>query len=221
VSRSALAAWAVLLVSTAAAAALLVTSTTTSIGDDRIVVGNGTGSYRDSETTVVRWRAWGAIAVAALGAGAWAVLLTRSSSSARRASVAAAAVIVFGGVSFAAGVPTIFDDPFEGQPRFNSPAELKTSLDRNGLPCAGDRALEARPWFDALLSCGVETEADIRDGADDLIVGVFGTNDERRSWTEHNDHADVYAVLGPTWVVTCEFQATCAQIQAAVGGFNY
>jgi hypothetical protein len=69
--------------------------------------------------------------------------------------------------------------------------------------------------------CRQPNPADIRDGHDEVLVAIFAGGSARDRWTSgvHND--DVYAVIGPKWVATCEFQATCARIQASIGGRNY
>ena len=222
-SRRQLGAWGALACAVVVSAVLLSVATTTT-RDSRRAVGNGIGNYTAVSTTRDDRLAAGAWVALAGGLVAWASILGRSSSPTRRvpAAVAAAGIAATGWWLVIA--PLASGDGFSDSERYASVGAVVDALRAEGIPCA--EVVDALPaetdgLFEERAACRQPTAAAIRDGHDDVIIEMFASDSERTRWTESVDHDDVFAVIGPEWLTTCEFQATCARIQAAIGGRNY
>jgi hypothetical protein len=222
-TRSRIAAWLILGCAAVLSIALMSQATTTT-RETRRAVGNGVGRYVDVTTTrdtPIAVAAWLALAA---GFGAWAWILRRSGGGVTRVPlvIAAAGVVVTGYLWVAS--PLLAGDGFSDSERYENAGAVIGALRPSGMPCAEMAAAPAGRTAGLFVErevCRQPNAADIRDGHDDVLIAIFSSGSARARWTAAVDHDDVYAVVGPRWVTTCEFQATCARIQASIGGRNY
>ena len=213
-----------------AVCAILISAASTTTRESRRAVGNGVGRYVDVTTstdTMISAVAW---LVLAAGTGAW-VWLVRASvepaqpSTARRRipALVGSAVVVLTGYLWVAA-PLLAGDGFEDSERYESVHAVVRALGSSGMPCAEVAEAPANgttALFAAARVCRQPNPADIRDGHDEVVVAIFAGGSPRNEWTDRVGNDDVYAVIGPRWIARCEFQATCARIQASIGGRNY
>jgi hypothetical protein len=197
---------------------------TTTTREDRRAVGNGVGRYVDVTTTSDARMAVAAWLALAVGLGAWAGILRRSSGGVTRVPlvIAAAGIVVTGYLWVAS--PLLAGDGFSDSERYENVGAVISALRTAGMPCAEMAAAPAGKMDGVFMErevCRQPNAADIRDGHDEVLVAIFSSGSARSRWTAAVAHDDVYAVIGPGWVSTCEFQATCARIQASIGGRNY
>ena len=221
--RSQLGAWVALGCAIALSAALMSLASTTT-REARRAIGNGVGTYIDVTTTTdtaISTAAWLALAG---GAGAWALLLRRSTvAGGRIAALTAAGLVVVTGYLWVAS-PLLAGDGFSDFERYRDVPAVVSALSSSGMPCAqlaAAPATNSNEFFADSRVCRQPNPADIRDGHDEVVVSTFASDATRRQWIADVGHDDVFAVIGPRWLTTCEFQATCARIQAAIGGRNY
>jgi hypothetical protein len=219
-ARARLTAWVVLGCAIAIAAALMSLATSTT-RESRRAIGNGVGRYVDVTTSSDTRMAAAAWVVLAAGAGAWALLLGRSVTRARFAPavVAASAAVVTGYLWVAS--PLLAGDGWSDSERYEDIGAVVDSLRTSGMPCDRITEVPATTMFGDRRECSQPNPADINDGHDEVVLGIFANNSARDRWTAETDHDDIYAVIGPQWLATCDFQATCARIQASIGGRNY
>ena len=221
--RPQLIAW-VALISAVALSAVLMSLASTTTREARRAVGNGVGRYihvsatTDTAIATVSW-----LSLAA-GTGAWALLLGRSSRPAgRMAAAIAGGIVVVTGYLWVAS-PLLAGDGFSDSERYESVSAVVDALRSSGMPCAETAAAPAAAttqFFADSRTCRQPNPADIRDGHDEVVVSIFAGGGMRDRWTSEIDHDEVHAVIGPRWVATCDFQATCARMQALIGGRNY
>jgi hypothetical protein len=222
-TRTRLTAWLILGCAVVLSIALISLATTTT-RENRRAVGNGVGRYVDVTTTSdarIAVAAWLALAA---GLGAWAVVLRRSGGGVTRVPfvIAAAGIVVTGYLWVAS--PLFAGDGFSDSERYENVGAVISALRTAGMPCAEMAAAPAGKMDGLFVEqevCRQPNRADIRDGHDEVLVAIFSSGSARSHWTATTDHDDLYAVIGPGWVTTCEFQATCARIQASIGGRNY
>jgi hypothetical protein len=56
------------------------------------------------------------------------------------------------------------------------------------------------------------------DGLETVFIHLWRSSGSRADWYERVPASDVVSVDGPTWLITCEFETTCSQIQLIAGG---
>jgi len=213
-----------------ALSAVLISVASTTTRESRRAVGNGVGRYIDVTTSTDTKLAAAAWLALAAGTGVWVWLVGRSvepakSSMARRRipALIGTAVVVSTAYLWVAA-PLLAGDGFEDSERYEDVHAVVRALGSSGMPCAEVGAAPANELavlFADGRVCRQPNPADIRDGHDEVVVATFAGDAARKEWTDRVGNDDVYAVIGPRWVTTCEFQATCARIQASIGGRNY
>jgi hypothetical protein len=220
--RGQIVAWLALGCAVALSATFMSVAATTT-REPRRAIGNGVARYIDVTTTSDTKIAAAAWLTLAAGAGAWAWIFGRSSGTGRRVPTVLAAIVALVTGYLWVAAPLLAGDGFSDSERYSDVPAVIGALHASGMPCT---ALGQAPNGDAELFadsqvCRQPNPADIRDGHDEVIVATFAVGSARDRWTAQVRHDDVYAVIGPRWVATCDFQATCARIQAAIGGRNY
>jgi hypothetical protein len=212
-------AW-LLLLAGALAAAVLWNAATYTVSTTRRIVGNGTGHYvRREDRLSTPLAASAAIALAA-GGIAWGMLPGRARRNTALVAIGVVPALAMGGLVFyhtaAAG------DGFHDFERYAGTREVVAAMGAGGIGCSRLEPAPPSRWSngDALV-CSTPTAADIRDGTDEVTIATWRDAGAREAWKEQFPTDSVYAVVGPTWLATCEFQSTCAGIQAAVGGRNH
>ena len=185
--------------------------------------GHGHLSYRDVETTTDPSLAAVAVAAPLAGVGSWSILLARAS---RRSTLISAALTVSvigatAGVTYAV-VKEEQRLRFEPREYFAGVRDVAAEMARRDIACA--RVIEARndsSYFATALACPIPAELAIDDGFDDASIRTWASEDARDRWLDATNPSDVNAVVGPTWTVLCEFEATCWEIQSKIGGLNH
>jgi hypothetical protein len=215
--------WVILVTATIAGIVMYAAAATTT-REARRAVGNGIGTYVSVDTTrngVLTTVAWIVVAVGVL---AWAILLYRLRTGRARLWVAATAAGAIAATGWwMVAEPLVAGDGFSDFERYSGTAAITDAMRSAGDRCAETSTPEASAegMYRERLVCRLPSLADIRDGHDDITIDFFVDDDSRDRWTESVDHDDAFALLGPDWAITCEFQSTCAHLQNAIGGRNY
>jgi hypothetical protein len=113
------------------------------------------------------------------------------------------------------------DDPASAAgPGYASVAEVVAALDGSNVECSR-LVIETKSthYFQAEQGvCEIERRLALDDGFETVSIQFWRRSDARTRWYESVSAADVVSVDGPTWLITCEFETTCSQIQIATGG---
>jgi hypothetical protein len=192
----------------------------------RRVVGNGTGHFETASETTNLWVAGIAFAILAMGVVVWIRLHPDRSGRTKLMDLSptAAAIVLLPLIGCTFIVRGQRADPsFEERERYRDTQAVLNAIANAGIDCTNPRSAAKNTdyWTASETTCDIATPAAIEDGADSVIVDMWRSDDSRARWMETVPHEDVFAVFGPTWLIRCEFQADCAQIQAAIGGRNY
>jgi hypothetical protein len=106
-------------------------------------------------------------------------------------------------------------------PALSSVAQVASALERADLGC--EKVATTVPdgrFFSAEARCPIPAELDINDGYDDAVIYIW--NEEGRAgWLAGTPNGEVNGAMGPMWLVVCEFESTCTEIQYRIGGRNY
>lgn len=100
--------------------------------------------------------------------------------------------------------------------------DVVAEMERRDIACA--RALDTTihsSYFATALDCPIAAELAINDGFDDASVRTWASEDARDRRLRWADPSEVDAVVGPTWIVVCEFESTSWEIQSKLGGLNH
>ncbi|MDQ4027651.1 MAG: hypothetical protein M3214_06310 [Actinomycetota bacterium] len=215
-------AWGLLVVGLVAGLAAWLSARETTVRD-RESFGHGHLPYRDVDTTTNPYLAAAAVAAPLAGIGSWALLLTHGS---RRSKVIYAALTV---CVIGAGAGGTYAAVREAQRLHFEPGEyyagvrdVAAEMERRDIACA--RAAGATldsSYFGTALDCAIPAELAINDGFDDASIRTWTSEDARDRWLRAAEPAAVNAVVGPTWIVVCEFEATCWEIQSKIGGRHH
>jgi hypothetical protein len=208
-----------------AASALLWQAATETITTSRRTIGNGTGRFEISEDHTNRALAGAAFVVLLAGTIAWILLHPGGKLKGKLLNLGPTAALLVllplvGGLLIIAEESN--DVAFDEYEYYPQPDAILAALETAGIDC--DHAASSHPrgkyWRSPGAVCEIDTRAALNDGADKITIEMWEVGGRER-WTHEVANDDVYAVLGPTWLIRCEFQASCAQIQAAIGGRNY
>lgn len=215
-------AWALLVVGLAAGLAAWLGARETTVRS-RESFGHGHLAYRDIETTTDPYLAAVAVAAPLAGIGSWSILLARASrrSTLISAVLTASVIGANAGVSYAV-VREAQRLSFESREYYAGVRDVAAEMARRDIACA--RAIGATidsMYFASALECPIHAELAINDGFDDASIRSWASEDARDRWLGAIDPSDVNAVVGPTWIVLCEFEATCWEIQSNIGGLNH
>lgn len=186
------------------------------------VFGGGTGNVSRSEAHT-NWLLIGAaLAIGVAGTAGWAMsLLRQGRDGARTVLVAGIAIGLVALATWGITDRLRADDvlPAHG-PRYESIAEVAEVLEGSRVECKRLTLREtpapyARPERGA---CEIERRLALDDGLETVFIQLWRNSDARSEWYENVSAADVVSVDGPTWLITCEFETTCTQIQLVTGG---
>jgi hypothetical protein len=184
--------------------------------------GHGHLIYRDVETTTDPYLAAAAVAAPLAGVGVCALLLARPSRPATLVS-ATVFVVVLGAAAAVTYSWVKESQRLRFQPReyYDGPRDVAAAMARRDIGCG--RIIEATidsEYFSTALDCQIPAELAINDGFDNASIRTWASEDARDRWLGSRDPSDVNAVVGPTWMVMCEFESTCWEIQSKIGGLN-
>jgi hypothetical protein len=201
-----------------------IASETTTI--TRRVVGNGTGYFETTSDTTNLWVAGIAFAILAMGVIVWIRLHPDRSGRTKVMDLSPTAVAIvllplIGCTFIVRGQRA--DTSFEERERYRDTQAVLDAIANAGIDCTKPRSAAKKTdyWTASETTCDIATPAAIEDGADSVIIDMWRSDESAARWMDAVPHEDVFAVFGPTWLIRCEFQADCAQIQAAIGGRNY
>jgi hypothetical protein len=192
----------------------------------RRVVGGGTGHFETASDTTNLWLAGIAFAILAMAVGVWFALHPDRSGRNKlmdlSPTVAAIVLLPLIGCTFIVRGQRE-DISFEERERYRSTQAVLDAIANAGIDCTNPRstARDTDYWTASETTCDIATPAAIEDGVDSVIIDMWLSDESRVRWMEAVPHEDVFAVFGPTWLIRCEFEADCAQIQAGIGGRNY
>lgn len=186
------------------------------------VFGGGTGNFSRTEAHTNWLLVGAAVTVAVAGSTGWAALLLRHERDAGRAAVVTTVTL---GVMAAAlwGVTDRLaaDDlaPAAG-PSYETIAEVEEVLEGSNVACSHLTVENtSAPYFRGKRGkCEIERRLALDDGLETVSIRFWRNSDARTQWYENLSAADVVTVDGPTWLITCEFETTCSQIQLVAGG---
>jgi hypothetical protein len=106
-------------------------------------------------------------------------------------------------------------------PKFSSVRAVASALKSAGLGCQRMTAVSPdERYFSAEMHCPIAALLDINDGHDDATIYLWRDGGRER-WLRATASADVYGAMGPMWLIVCEFESTCTEIQYKLGGRNY
>jgi hypothetical protein len=187
------------------------------------LTGHGFATYEYSETRLDPLLASAAGVSAAAGLAAWAFLLHRAGWRWRgkRVTVVLIATTVALAIAVAATVlltrSTTSPRPSEHYTSINT---IAGALARGGVRCMNLEHLpvEGDRYWRASAGCGVRSEFGIPDGFDNVSIHVWKDDDARQRWLSDPANEEVDWVASPTWLLTCEFIATCIDIRRTIGG---
>jgi hypothetical protein len=220
--RSDLLSWAVLLIG-AAIAGILYSSADSTSREARRAVGNGIGTYTSVSTSRSGVMTVAALLVLSAGLIVWAVIWSRKQGPVRWLPALVATVVIVA-AAWIVIEPFTEGDGWADFERYPNATALTEAMRDEGDECIATFAppgAERRGLYRERLVCRLPSLADIRDGHDDVAIDFFVDDSARDIWTESVDHEDSFAVIGPDWAITCEFQSTCAHLQSTIGGRNY
>jgi hypothetical protein len=186
------------------------------------VFGGGTGTFSRTEAHTNWFLVGAGVAVGIAGTVGWAALLLRHGRNAARVVLV---VLVTLGV-IAAGIWGVADrlradDPATAAgPSYATVAEIVGALEGSNVEC---KRLTIEPSTTRFSQpkqgvCEIERRLALDDGLETVTIQFWRNSDARVQWYETVSAADVVSVDGPTWLITCEFETTCSQIQIATGG---
>jgi hypothetical protein len=214
-------AWTLLVAGCAAGVAAWLVARDTTVRT-RENFGHGYLVYRDVETTTDPFLAATGVAAPLAGAGSCAILLARPS---KRAALASAILVVAAVGAAAAATHTWVTESqslqFESHEYYAGAREVAAEMARRDIGC--DRTTESMiesEYFASALKCPVPAELAINDGFDNASIRTWTSEEARDRWLGSIDRARINAVVGPTWMVKCEFESTCWEIQSKIGGLN-
>jgi hypothetical protein len=200
------------------AAVLLWNASTRTTVTTEVNFGHGHLEYEDVDEITDPLKAGAAVGVGVLGATG---LGAASSSGRARLAVGGAGLLIAALSGGAMYVGAGREEPVPG-PEFASVRAVASALERVGLGCK-PLLLDAKPderYFSASAHCPIPAVLDINDGDDDATIYMWRTGGRKR-WLRDTPAAEVYAAMGPTWLIVCEFESTCTEIQYKLGGRNY
>ncbi len=180
--------------------------------------------YETTERTANPGLAASAVAAGLTGATIWAAWARGWSGRSR------ALVIVVGVIGLAVAVPTTYvradrvgELSFPDTERYESVGVVASHMEQAGIPCAELRPLERSDsrYVRRMAACPIEAELAIDDGFDDATIGMWIDDEALEQWRRRTNSSDLSAVIGPTWLVVCEFESTCSEIQYKIGGRNF
>ena len=186
------------------------------------LTGHGFATYEYSETRIDPVLGSAAGLSAAAGVAAWALLLHRAGWRWQGKPVTYVLIATFTIVAIVVTARVLLTrptEPSQASERYSSPDAIADALagevrcmNFERLPIDGD------PNWRASATCGVRSEFGIPDGFDNVSIHVWKDDEARRRWLSDPDNEEVDWVAGPTWLVTCEFIATCMDIHDTLGG---
>jgi hypothetical protein len=215
-------AWGALVACAIATLVLWRTATRTTVRAGEFF-GHGHLPYEDITRTTDPWRFASAAGVLVLGVAAWGIL--RTTADRRRK-------LVYGGVAGVAVVATVLVTHtvvaasqrrhFDSHEFYADVKAVAAAMARKDIPCSKltESSTVASRYFAVAANCAISAELAINDGFDDATIRVWVDEDARERWLEATNPEDVNAVVGPTWMVQCEFEATCWEIADKIGGLT-
>jgi hypothetical protein len=215
-------AWILLGVALVLAMSLWVLGTRPIVEEGGRVFGGGTGTFSRNEAHT-NWLLVGvAIAMGVAGTVGWAALLLRHGRNAARVVVVATVTLgVIAAGSWGVTDRLRADDPATAAgPSYATVAEVVAALEGSNVEC-NRLVIETNTtrYFRAEQGvCEIERRLALDDGLETVSIQFWRSSDARAEWYENLSAADVVSVDGPTWLITCEFETTCSQIQIATGG---
>jgi hypothetical protein len=217
-----LGAWVLLGVALVLAISLWVFGTRPIVEEGGRVIGGGTGTFSRTEAHTNWLLVGGAVAAGIAGTIGWAVLLLRRERHGVRVVVVAIVALVV----IAAGLWGVADRLRADEPTtaagasYETVAEVVGALEGSNVEC--NRLIiqtNTARYFEAEQGvCEIERRLALDDGLETVSIQFWRSSEARTEWYENVSAADVVSVDGPTWLITCEFETTCSQIQSATGG---
>jgi hypothetical protein len=220
--KAALSAWVMLAAGCAIGLAAWVGATDTTVRM-RESFGHGRLPYREIDRTTDPGHAAIAVGAPLAGAGSWAVLRARTS---RHSKLKFAAITVAVVAAAAAGTYATVEQTqrpnFDRHEYYAGAEEVAAEMAQRDIGCRRTReATVESSAFAIALDCRIPAELAIDDGFDDASIRMWASEEARDRWLERTDPWQVNAAVGPTWIVVCEFESTCSEIQSKIGGLNH
>lgn len=222
VTDTRLGAWTLLGVALVLAISLWMFGTRPIVEEGSRVFGGGTGTFSRNEPHT-NWIVVGAaVAVGIAGTIGWAAMLLRQGRDAARVVVVAIVTLgVIGAGLWGVTDRLRADDPATATgPSYTTVAEVVAALEGSNVEC-NRLIIETSPTRHFQTEqgvCEIERRLALDDGFETVSIQFWRSPDARTRWYENVSEADVVSVDGPTWLITCEFETTCSQIQIATGG---
>jgi hypothetical protein len=222
-SRTTFVAW-LTLVAGVALAIILWQQAFGTIAETKVTYGHARLRYESTERTAKPALAATAVSVGIIGATIWGAWVRRWGALSR------ALVIGTGLVALVVAVPVTYvradrvgELSFPDAQRYQSVGVVATRMLRTGIPCADVRPLERTDsrYLAKKAECPIRAELAIDDGFDDATIAIWSDDDARESRRRRMNSSALIAVIGPTWLVVCEFESTCAEIQYKIGGLTF